>query len=79
MGYMEVIDVEEIMREAGIEERVVFYGLEDILTKNLIWKMFALIKRITPTFIQFYNFPFKSSMAYLQKYGYKIRGDECSR
>ena len=57
MGYMEVIDVEEILREAGIEERVVFYGLEDITTKNLIWKMFSLIKRITPTFIQFYNIP----------------------
>lgn len=59
MGYMEVIDVEEIMREAKIEERVIFYGLEDITTKNLIWKMFALIKRVTPPFIRFYNFPFK--------------------
>jgi KUP system potassium uptake protein len=57
MGYMEVIDVEELMREAGIEERVVFYGIEDILTGNLIWKMFSLIKKITPTFIKFYNFP----------------------
>ncbi len=59
MGYTEVIDVEEIMREAGIEERVVFYGLEDIATENLIWKIFALIKRVTPTFIRFYNFPLK--------------------
>ncbi len=57
MGYMEVIDIEEILREAGIEERVVFYGLEDITTENLIWKVFALIKRATPTFIQFYKFP----------------------
>jgi KUP system potassium uptake protein len=57
MGYMEVIDVEEIMREAGIEERVVFYGLEDVLTTNIIWKTFSLIKKITPTFIKFYNFP----------------------
>ena len=57
MGYMEVVDVEEIMREANIEERVVFYGIEDILTKNLIWKLFSLIKKITPTFIKFYNFP----------------------
>jgi KUP system potassium uptake protein len=59
MGYMEVIDVEEIMREAKIEERVVFYGLEDITTKNPVWKIFSLIKRLTPTFIQFYNFPAK--------------------
>ena len=59
MGYMEVVDVEEIMREAKIEERVVFYGLEDVTTKNPIWKIFSLIKRLTPTFIQFYNFPAK--------------------
>ena len=59
MGYTEVFDVEEILREAGIEERVVFYGLEDISTENLIWKLFALIKRVTPTFIQFYKFPSK--------------------
>ncbi len=56
MGYMEVMEVEEILREAGIEERVIFYGLEDIDTKNLIWKLFSVIKRLTPTFIQFYNF-----------------------
>ena len=59
MGYMEVIDVEEIMREANIEERVLFYGIEDILTKNVIWKIFSLIKKVTPTFIKFYNFPSK--------------------
>lgn len=59
MGYMEVIDVEEIMREAGIEERVVFYGIEDILTRRAVWKTFSLIKRITPPFIKFYKFPAK--------------------
>jgi len=57
VGYMEVIDVEEILREAGIEERVVFYGLEDISTPNIIWKLFALMKRIMPPFVRFYNFP----------------------
>jgi len=56
-GYMEVIDIEEILREAGIEERVVFYGLEDITAKNPLWKMFSLIKKTTPTFIQFYKLP----------------------
>ncbi len=56
-GYMEVIDVEGILRDAGIDERVVFYGLEDINTQNVIWKLFSLMKRVTPTFVQFYNFP----------------------
>lgn len=57
MGYMEMIDVEEIMREQGIEERVVFYGLEDIAARNPVWKIFSMVKKITPTFIKFYNFP----------------------
>ena len=57
MGYMEVVDVEEMLRGAKIEERVVFYGLEDITAKNVFWKAFSFIKKITPTFMQFYNFP----------------------
>lgn len=67
MGYMEVIDVEEILREAGIEERTVFYGLEDIVSGNLIWKAFSLLKRNTPTFIQFFNFPHKKLHGVLTK------------
>lgn len=57
MGYMEVIDTDEILKDAGIDERVVFYGIEDVSTRNVIWKAFSVIKRLTPTFIQFYSFP----------------------
>jgi len=59
MGYAEVVDVEELIREAGIDERAVFYGLEDISGRNIIWKTFSLLKRVTPNFIQFYRFPYK--------------------
>lgn len=57
MGYMEVVDVEEVLREAKIEERTVFYGVEEIATGNPIWKAFYFIKRNTSTFIRFYQFP----------------------
>ena len=57
MGYMEVPDIEEILREAGISEQTIFYGLEDIVTENVVWKTFSAIKRLTPTFVQFYNLP----------------------
>jgi KUP system potassium uptake protein len=67
MGYTEVVDVEEILRDAGIDERAVFYGLEDITAKSLIWKSFALLKRNTPAFIQFYQFPFKKLHGVLTK------------
>jgi len=56
-GYMEIISAEDILREAGIKERAVYYGLEDISAKNPVWKIFSLIKKIMPTFIKFYEFP----------------------
>jgi KUP system potassium uptake protein len=56
-GYMEVFDVEEILHEAGIDERAIFYGIEDIATGNFLWKAFATIKKQTPTFVQFYKLP----------------------
>ena len=67
MGYMEVVDVEEILRDEGIEERAVFYGLEDITTINPIWKIFYFIKRNTPPFINFYKFPHKKLHGVLTK------------
>ncbi|HAK87483.1 MAG: potassium transporter Kup [Nitrospirae bacterium GWC2_46_6] len=57
LGYMEVIDVEEILREAGIREKSIFYGLEDIATRNIVWKTFSIFKRLTPAYVQFYKLP----------------------
>jgi KUP system potassium uptake protein len=56
-GYMEIPDIEEILKEAGIEENTIFYGLEDIVTDNPGWKIFSMIKRLNPTFVQFYKLP----------------------
>lgn len=57
LGYMEVVDVEKILKEAGIDEKTIFYGLEDIVTENIIWKIYSTIKRVTPAFVQFYKLP----------------------
>jgi len=56
-GYMELIDVEALLRANGIQEKVIFYGVEDIVTSNFIWKIFALIRKIAPNFVQFYRLP----------------------
>ncbi|WP_297210014.1 MULTISPECIES: KUP/HAK/KT family potassium transporter [Thermodesulfovibrio] len=56
MGYMEVVNIEEILRENGIEERAIFYGLEEIIAKRH-WQFFAFLKRVTPTFISFFRLP----------------------
>ena len=56
-GYMEVLDIEKLLKTNGISEKVIFYGIEDIETKNPIWKVFALIKKLTPNFVQFNKLP----------------------
>ena len=57
MGYMEVVYLEEILKQAGIDEKAIFYGLEDIVTKNLFWSVFSIIKKLSPAYVQFYKLP----------------------
>jgi len=57
MGYMEVLDLEYVLTEAGISPTAIFYGLEEIETNNILWKIFALTKKLTPSFVQFYKLP----------------------
>lgn len=57
MGYMEVLDIDKILHNAGIEAKVIFYGLEEIVTRNIFWKVFASIKKLVPSFVQFYKLP----------------------
>jgi len=56
-GYLEVVNVESILKDFGINERVIFYGVEDIVTESPIWKVFAFIKKVSPAFVQFYEMP----------------------
>jgi KUP system potassium uptake protein len=57
LGYMEVVDVEQILKDKGIYEKTIFYGTEDIITRNVIWKIFSMIKKLSPSFVQFYKLP----------------------
>ena len=59
-GYMEVVDVDAILGEAGIKSRAIFYGVEDILTRSPLWKIYAVIKKLAPPFVQFYKLPLQS-------------------
>ncbi|MBI5443316.1 MAG: KUP/HAK/KT family potassium transporter [Deltaproteobacteria bacterium] len=56
-GYLEVPDIEAILREHGIRPKVMFYGVEDIQTRNLFWRVFSTIKKLAPNFVQFYKLP----------------------
>jgi len=57
MGYMEVVDIEKILKNAGIIEKSIFYGLEEIATHHFIWKIFSVFKKLAPPFVQFHDLP----------------------
>ena len=57
MGYMEVVNIEMLLKGAGINEKSIFYGLEEIATRNFFWKMFSMMKRLAPPFVQFQDLP----------------------
>lgn len=56
-GYMEVLRFDKILKALDIEEKAIFYGVEDIETNNFFWHIFAFIKKVTPTFVKFYKLP----------------------
>lgn len=56
-GYMEIVNIGKIFENANIKPTVMFYGVEDIITDNIIWKIFALIKKVSPNFIKFHRLP----------------------
>jgi KUP system potassium uptake protein len=56
-GYMEIVHLEAILRNAGIQEKAIFYGLEQISSGNVFWRLFATIKKLTPAFVQYYDLP----------------------
>jgi KUP system potassium uptake protein len=57
LGYMEIVDIGKILTEAEIDEKTIFYGMEDIVTTNVVWRVFAAIKRLAPSVVQFYQLP----------------------
>jgi len=56
-GYMEVLDVGSILTKAKLDQRVIFYGQEEIKTKNPFWKIYSIIKRLATTSVRFYKLP----------------------
>jgi KUP system potassium uptake protein len=56
-GYMEIVNIGNILKEAEIDELTIFYGMEDIVTNHVIWRIFGAIKRLSPSLVQFYKLP----------------------
>lgn len=56
-GYKEELDITNEIAKAGIKPKVIFYGTEEITTRNLIWKIYSFIKKLSPHFVMFYKLP----------------------
>ncbi len=56
-GYMEVPNIEKILEDSGIEIKAIFFGMDEIVTKKPLWRIFAIIKHLSPTFVRFHRLP----------------------
>jgi KUP system potassium uptake protein len=57
LGYMEIADIGAILKEAEIDEKTIFYGMEDIVTTHILWRIFATVKKLSPSVVKFYKLP----------------------
>lgn len=58
-GYMEYLDIPSILKNAEINEKVIFYGIEEISTRRPFLRIYAFLKRITPHFVAFYKLNYR--------------------
>jgi KUP system potassium uptake protein len=59
LGYMEIVDLPSIIKKHEINEKVIFYGVEDIVTSSFTLKLYSFFKKMTPNFVQFYKLPYR--------------------
>lgn len=57
VGYMEHLDIMTCLHHIHIYPTVIFYGIEEFTSDNIIGTVYAFLKNITPSFVQFYNLP----------------------
>ncbi len=56
-GYMELPDIETLLKQNRIYEKIIFYGVEDITTTNPAWRIFSTMKKLSANFVQFHKLP----------------------
>ena len=56
-GYKETLELTKILKRNNIDEKVIFYGVEEVETTNILWKIYSVIKKLTPSFVTFYKLP----------------------
>ena len=56
-GYMEVFNVVGLLKERSIDEKTIFYGIENVVSDDPLWILYGIIKKVSPPFVQFYTLP----------------------
>jgi KUP system potassium uptake protein len=56
-GYMEIFNVVGLLKERSIDAKTIFYGIENIVSDVPLWKLYGIIKKVSPPFVQFYTLP----------------------
>jgi KUP system potassium uptake protein len=59
VGYLEKLNIPQVLKEMNIDSKVMFYGVDDIQTGKLWLKIFAFIKKISSNFVQFLDLPYQ--------------------
>ncbi|MDT3696922.1 MAG: KUP/HAK/KT family potassium transporter [Ignavibacterium sp.] len=57
-GYMEVLNLPELFKKWGFNEKAIFYGAEEIKTNKFPLKIFILLKKIAPNWVSYFDFPY---------------------
>jgi len=57
-GYMEVPNLPQLFKEWKFNEKAIFYGAEDIKTDRFFLKFFIVLKKIAPSWISYFDFPY---------------------
>jgi KUP system potassium uptake protein len=47
-----------LFKQWGFSEKAIFYGAEEIKTSKPLLKIFAILKRLAPNWISFFDFPY---------------------
>lgn len=56
-GYMEIVDIIRLLHDNNIGEKTIFYGIENIVSDSFFWRLYGIIKKVTPAFVHFYELP----------------------
>ena len=66
-GYKEVVDLGEVFSAHGLHPTAIFYGAEEIVARRWPWTLYAWIRKMGSTWVQFYRMPLEVAHGVIQR------------